>query len=61
MAHFHLPSEDAAKAMGLGLTSLKRLCRKYGVPRWPYRARKSVERLINAVEVGWLGLVGWEG
>ena len=38
--------------MGVGLTILKRLCRKHGVARWPHRARKSVERLLLCAEVG---------
>ncbi len=49
---FNMPSEEAAKHLGIGLTVLKRLCRKFGVPRWPYRMRRSVERLIKNVEVG---------
>lgn len=57
--YFNLPSEEAAARLGVGLTVLKKLCRKYGVPRWPYRLRKSVEKLINNLEV-WLGSA-WAG
>lgn len=49
---FNMPSEDAAKKLGVGLTVLKRICRKFGVPRWPYRKLKSLDRLITNVEVG---------
>ena len=48
---FGMPSEEAAKKLGVGLTVLKRICRKFGVPRWPYRKLKSLDRLISNVEV----------
>ncbi|KAL4452682.1 hypothetical protein ABPG75_008344 [Micractinium tetrahymenae] len=35
---FHLPTERACVKLGVGLTILKRLCRKHGIARWPYRA-----------------------
>lgn len=49
---FNMPSEDAANRLGIGLTVLKRICRKFGVPRWPYRKIKSLDRLITNVESG---------
>eukprot|EP00798_Chlamydomonas_sp_ICE-L_P004479 gene4479-14638_t len=49
---FNMASEDAAKKLGVGLTVLKRICRKFGVPRWPYRKLKSLDRLITNVESG---------
>ena len=49
-----MPSEEAAKKLGVGLTVLKRICRKFGVPRWPYRKLKSLDRLITNVEVNLL-------
>jgi hypothetical protein len=48
---FGMPSEEAARRLGIGLTVLKRICRKFGVPRWPYRKLKSLDRLISNVEV----------
>ncbi|KAL4421020.1 hypothetical protein ABPG77_008857 [Micractinium sp. CCAP 211/92] len=35
---FHLPTERACVKLGVGLTILKRLCRKHGIARWPYRS-----------------------
>lgn len=35
--YFHLPSEEACKQLRVGLTILKRLCRRFGIERWPYR------------------------
>ena len=49
---FHLPSEAACRALGIGLTVLKRQCRKYGIKRWPFRKMKSLDRLITNVQAG---------
>ena len=35
--HFHLPLEEAAKALGICASVLKRSCRQHGIKRWPYR------------------------
>lgn len=32
------------------MTVLKKFCRKFKVPRWPYRKLKSMEKLIASVE-----------
>ena len=34
------PSNQACEVLGVGLTIFKRICRKYGLHRWPYRALK---------------------
>ncbi|GAB4823336.1 hypothetical protein N2152v2_010382 [Parachlorella kessleri] len=34
---FHLPSHEACGHLGISLSVLKRVCRKLGIPRWPYR------------------------
>jgi hypothetical protein len=47
---FHLPIEEAAKSLGIGQTMLKHYCRKFGIPRWPYRKRQSVVQLIASIE-----------
>ena len=31
------PAERAAEQLGVGATVLKRICRKFGLRRWPYR------------------------
>jgi hypothetical protein len=50
--YFDLPAQEAARRMGVGLTVLKRLCRKFGVERWPYRrpARKMKKSDSSAVD-----------
>ena len=30
---------------------LKHYCRRYGIPRWPYRKRQSVLVLIDSIQV----------
>jgi hypothetical protein len=47
---FNLPIEEAAKHLGIGQTMLKHYCRKFGIPRWPYRKRQSVVQLISSIE-----------
>eukprot|EP00873_Tetraselmis_striata_P021315 jgi/Tetstr1/441579/TSEL_029807.t1 len=47
---FHMPSELACKRLGIGLTVLKRQCRKYGIKRWPFRKMKSLDRLIENIQ-----------
>ncbi|MGB1593610.1 MAG: RWP-RK domain-containing protein, partial [Promethearchaeia archaeon] len=34
---FGVPQPDAAAALGVSLTALKQVCRKLGIPRWPYQ------------------------
>jgi hypothetical protein len=47
---FHLPISEAATKLGMGVTVLKKQCRKIGIPRWPYRKLASIEKLIHSVE-----------
>lgn len=34
---FNLPMKQAAKQLGVSESSLRNICRKFGVDRWPYR------------------------
>ena len=36
-AVFHMPQPDAAKQLGISLTSMKQVARKLGLTKWPYR------------------------
>lgn len=45
--YFEYPIEEVSKMMGVSTTIIKRLCRKYGIKRWPYRqvSRGYISRL----------------
>ena len=36
-AMFGMPQPEASRALGVSLTALKQVCRKLGIPRWPYQ------------------------
>ncbi len=46
---FHLPVSEASRALGVGETVFKRLCRRLGVPSWPYRRVDSLRKIIERV------------
>jgi hypothetical protein len=47
-AHFHLPIVDASRAFDVCTTRLKKVCRQYGIKRWPHRqVRISLCQPIN--------------
>ena len=35
--HFHEPMADVARKFGVCTTFFKRICRTYGIKRWPFR------------------------
>ncbi|KAJ1272300.1 hypothetical protein BS78_06G191800 [Paspalum vaginatum] len=47
---FHLPIREASETLKIGVSILKRKCRRYGVPRWPHRKIKSLDSLIYDLE-----------
>lgn len=51
-AWFHVTIEAAAHGLGIGLTTMKALCRKYHIPRWPYRKLLRVKCLITKLQAG---------
>lgn len=44
---FHLPMQKAAARLGVGITALKRACRRNYVLEWPYREITRYNRLIK--------------
>eukprot|EP01028_Stygiella_incarcerata_P006714 TRINITY_DN2730_c0_g2_i1.p1 TRINITY_DN2730_c0_g2~~TRINITY_DN2730_c0_g2_i1.p1 ORF type:complete len:522 (+),score=181.27 TRINITY_DN2730_c0_g2_i1:67-1632(+) len=42
--YFHLPLDEAARAIGVSPSILKRTCRKLGIKRWPFRKIKSLQK-----------------
>jgi len=49
--YFHLPINQVAKELGVCATILKKICRKNGIPRWPHRKIKSLDKMIANLEV----------
>ncbi|CAD6249512.1 unnamed protein product [Miscanthus lutarioriparius] len=48
--HFSVPIKQAARELNVGVTVLKKQCRKLGIPRWPHRKVKSLQKLIDNVQ-----------
>ena len=42
-----LPAQQAATALNVGVTTLKKVCRVNAIGRWPFRKRSSLNRLIE--------------
>jgi hypothetical protein len=45
--YFHLPINQVAKELGVCATILKKICRRNGIPRWPHRKIKSLDKMIG--------------
>ncbi|CAM9425106.1 unnamed protein product [Pylaiella littoralis] len=45
--HFHQPLMAVAEELGVSLTMIKRLCRKLGMPRWPFRQIDSINKAME--------------
>jgi len=45
---FHLPIREAAVKLNIGVTVLKRVCRRLGINRWPHRKIARIERWKRA-------------
>ncbi|XP_049851263.1 uncharacterized protein LOC126325822 [Schistocerca gregaria] len=48
--YFHLPITEVARKIGVCATVLKKICRKNGIPRWPHRKIKSLDKMISTLE-----------
>ncbi|KAJ8492138.1 hypothetical protein OPV22_013859 [Ensete ventricosum] len=48
--YVHLPITEAAKELQICPTALKKVCRKHGMLRWPYRKIKSIDRTISNLQ-----------
>ncbi|CAM9158754.1 unnamed protein product [Phaeothamnion confervicola] len=47
---YHKPLNQAAKDLNVSLTMLKKLCRQYGIKRWPHRQVSSLNKSIEKAE-----------
>ncbi|CAM9702374.1 unnamed protein product, partial [Choristocarpus tenellus] len=48
--YYHIPLNLAARELNVSLTMLKKLCRQYGVKRWPHRQVSSLNKTITRLE-----------
>jgi hypothetical protein len=46
-----MPINQVAKELGVCATILKKICRKNGIPRWPHRKIKSLDKMIANLEM----------
>ncbi|CAI9769672.1 unnamed protein product [Fraxinus pennsylvanica] len=46
IGYFDHPIEDAARKLNVCPTVMKKICRRDGLPRWPYRKVKSIKKKI---------------
>lgn len=47
---FHLPMEEAGRMFGVSTTIVKRVCRTFGIERWPYRQIQSARKRIDLLK-----------
>jgi len=52
---FEMPAKDAAAKLGICVTSLKKMMRRHGISRWPFRKMRCLNAAIGSTE-----LVGFE-
>jgi RWP-RK domain len=45
-AYYNMPLTTAAKQLKVSNTMLKKLCRKYGIQRWPHRQIRSIDKEV---------------
>ena len=48
--YFHLPLAEASGKLGICATILKKICRSYGIKRWPHRKIRSLDNMIQKYE-----------
>jgi len=48
--HFHLPLQVVAKKFGMCTTALKKLCRRFGIVKWPHRQLRGIDKKIAALK-----------
>mmetsp|Transcript_47924 Transcript_47924/g.74845 ORF Transcript_47924/g.74845 Transcript_47924/m.74845 type:complete len:435 (+) Transcript_47924:121-1425(+) len=48
--HFHLPLHTAAQKFGVCTTAFKKLCRRFGIAKWPHRQLRGIDKKIAALK-----------
>ena len=47
---FHLPLHTVAKKFGMCTTAFKKLCRRFGIAKWPHRQLRGIDKKIAALK-----------
>ena len=48
-SYYNVPLAELAKELGLSLTLLKKICRKFGIQRWPHRQIRSLNKNAQGI------------
>lgn len=48
--NFHLPLHTAARKFGICTTAFKKLCRRFGIAKWPHRQLRGIDKKIAALK-----------
>ncbi|CAM9679646.1 unnamed protein product, partial [Discosporangium mesarthrocarpum] len=48
--HYDQPLVEVAKILGVSITMLKKVCRKYRIQRWPHRQIRSIDKTVEELE-----------
>jgi len=48
--NFHLPLHTAAQKFGICTTAFKKLCRRFGIAKWPHRQLRGIDKKIAALK-----------
>ncbi|EKX52007.1 hypothetical protein GUITHDRAFT_150869 [Guillardia theta CCMP2712] len=59
--HFHRSLESAASSIGIGKSTMKVVCRRLGIKKWPYthkgqrrrRPSKKIQASVSLLHLGW--------
>ena len=50
LLHLLAICQEATVHLGVGLTTLKKICRKHNITRWPQRQRSRLSGLVDKVD-----------
>jgi len=48
--HLHLPLQQVANKFGMCTTAFKKLCRRFGIAKWPHRQLRGIDKKIAALK-----------
>ena len=57
--NFHKPLAQVSKELEVCMTLIKRVCRKHGITRWPYRKATPLRALPSPFLPDWLTRSAW--